>query len=253
MDINAHRRARLQELVDREANGVVEEFARLHPLAVGATRLRQMLNPNYREGAGFKEGAARKLEKALNLPSLYFDLGIESALAGEHKTSTLDTSISAPNNGVIVKLPGTSGASMGLSNTEPGLAILGQVPLISWDQARTWDPTMNSFRDDETVRMLPCPAPHSASTFCIPNNTETMDDGTASGYRAGEILFVDPEVRLDPDRDVVVILPNGNMVFRRFKEDGEGPYLLALNGRRIDRWEEGTIIRGVVIFSGNFR
>jgi phage repressor protein C with HTH and peptisase S24 domain len=103
MDINAHRRARLQELVDQRAAGNVEEFARTHPLAVGATRLRQMLNPNYRNGSGFKEGAARKLEKALNLPDLYFDRGIESALAAEHEKSIPDASISAPNSGVIVK------------------------------------------------------------------------------------------------------------------------------------------------------
>lgn len=192
---------------------------------------------------------AAQLAAALGVNALW----LANERGGKHEKNIPDASISAPNSGVIVKSPGEHRNTMGLSNTEPSLAILGQVPLISWDEARNWDPTMTPFRDDDTVRLLPCPAPHSASTFCIPNNTETMDDGTASGYREGEILFVDPEVRLDPDRDVVVILPNGNMVFRRFKEDGEGPYLLALNGRRIDRWEEGTIIRGVVIFSGNFR
>lgn len=253
MDINAHRRARLQELVDEKANGNVEEFARIHPTAVGATRLRQMLNPNYRNGAGFKEGAARKLEKALKLPSLYFDLGIESALAAEHETVIPDTSINTPKSGVIVKSAAGRGNTMGLSNTEPGLAFRGEVPLISWDQARTWDPTMNSFNKDDAQRLLPCPAPHSAGTFCIENNTEMMDDGTRDGYREGDILFVDPAVDSIQDRDIIVILPNGKMLFRRLKEDGEGPYLLALNGKRIERWEEGTTVRGVVIFSGKFR
>jgi SOS-response transcriptional repressor LexA len=80
-----------------------------------------------------------------------------------------------------------------------------------------------------------------------------MDDGTRDGYREGDILFVDPEATPVADKDVIAILPSGKMLFRRLKEDGEGSYLLALNGRRIERWEEGTIIRGVVIFSGNFR
>ncbi len=139
------------------------------------------------------------------------------------------------------------------NDTLPGPTIQGQVPVISWDQARTWDTLMHSFSKDDAERWLPCPAPHSASTFCIENNTEAMDDGTATGYREGEILFVDPEVPAAADKDAIVILPNGKMLFRRLKEDGEGPYLLALNGRRIDRWEEGMIVRGVVIFSGVFR
>lgn len=143
--------------------------------------------------------------------------------------------------------------TIGGNDTTPGLPIHGEVPLISWDQARTWDTLMHSFAKEDAERLLPCPAPHSAGTFCLPNNTEAMDDGTASGYREGEILFVDPGKEATPERDVIVILPSGKMLFRRLKEDSEGRYLLALNGKRIERWEEGTIVRGVVIFSGMFR
>ncbi|MFL9904685.1 S24 family peptidase, partial [Paraburkholderia fungorum] len=101
MDIDAYRRSRLQELVDRDAGGNAAQFARLHNEVVTATRLRQLLNPNYRGGEGFKEGAARKLEKALKLQALYFDLGIESAIVDEHKTGRGNPSISGPKAALI--------------------------------------------------------------------------------------------------------------------------------------------------------
>ncbi|MFM0503924.1 S24 family peptidase [Paraburkholderia caffeinilytica] len=101
MDIHAYRRSRLQELVDKEAEGVAAEFARKHNQ--DATRIRQLLSATYREGRGFGEGAARNLEKALGLPNLYFDFGVESALAAEHNSGIPDASISGMKGTVIVK------------------------------------------------------------------------------------------------------------------------------------------------------
>lgn len=193
------------------------------------------------------------LARALSVHPEWLQNGRGSKSETNHKSASIDSSINAPNIDETVKSTPNKRHTMEFLHTEPGLAFRGEVPLISWDQARTWDSTMASIRDDETVSRLPCPAPHSAATFCIENNTGTMDDGTTSGYREGEILFVDPEMKAVPDKDVIVILPDGRMLFRRLKEDGEGLYLLALNGKRIDRWESGTIVRGVVIFSGNFR
>lgn len=112
MDIDAYRRARLQELVDKETGGNVAAFARAHPLAVDATRLRQMLSATYRGGAGFKEGAARKLEKALGLPDLYFDFGIESAIAAKHTSGILDKAITEAKAGLIHGTPATEGHSI---------------------------------------------------------------------------------------------------------------------------------------------
>ena len=149
--------------------------------------------------------------------------------------------------------PGTSRSTIRENDTSPGPAMQGRVPLISWDQARTWDTLMHSFAESDAERWLPCPAPHSAGTFCLRNDTETMDDGTSEGYREGEILFVDPVVPAEHGRDVIVIVPNGKLLFRRLKEDSEGKYLLALNGKKIERWQDGTVVQGVVIFSGVFR
>jgi hypothetical protein len=136
MDIDAHRRARLQELVDKEADGIVAEFARRHPNGPDATRLRQMLNANYRGGNGFKEGAARKLEKALGLPRLYFDFGIESALAANHISAPADISKKSHISGIIEDSSGGLRPTLGeqgLPNPTPDEYVL--VPQLNIEAA----------------------------------------------------------------------------------------------------------------------
>ncbi|RKR46280.1 hypothetical protein B0G82_3962 [Paraburkholderia sp. BL17N1] len=248
MHETAKRLFRAAKIVRREIEGPAD-------LARALNVSEQTINNwSYRGEIGVSKPGRLAAQKLLGISATWIEDGTgEMFAATSHKSVTHDASISATKSGVIVKSTVEHGNTMGASHAEPGLAIRGEVPLISWDQARTWDPLMNSFNDVDVQRWMPCPAPHSPATFCIANNTETMDDGTAIGYREGEILFVDPEVKAVPDRDIIAILPNGKMLFRRLKEDGEGMYLLALNGKRIERWEEGTTVRGVVIFSGVFR
>lgn len=98
MEIDAYRRKRLQALIDDESGGNVEAFARTHNQS--APRLRQMLSPTYRDGNGFKERAARRLESELGLSKLYFDLGFErEVMAQQHTSVTDDRSIIAPKRG----------------------------------------------------------------------------------------------------------------------------------------------------------
>lgn len=140
------------------------------------------------------------------------------------------------------------------TDTLPGPTMGEKLPLLTWDQARTWETTlMDLLAEKDVEKWLLCPTPHSSEAFCLENNTDAMDDGTRNGYREGEILFIDPAVEAEPGRDVIVIFPDGRMTLRRLKEDTEGRYLLSLNGKRIERWQDGTRVRGVVIFSGGFR
>lgn len=250
MDIDAYRRARLQELVDREAGGIVAEFARKHSEVVTATRLRQMLNPHYRDGGGFKEGAARKLEIALGLPKLYFDFGIETTLAQEHNSAVADISKNEQNSGMIVKLPSSGGSSLEQSNTRLGPDIRGKLPLISWVQAGTWESVVDNFAVGDAEDWLDCPVPHSSSSYCLHVVGDSMDDGTFEGYREGEIIFVDPEVVATPGDDVVVRTPDGKVTFKRLKRDEDGLYLFGLNGKKIIPLPEGSVFCGTVIFSG---
>lgn len=73
MDIHAHRRKRLQALIDadEDCRGNAAAFAR--KFHQDAARLRQVLNPNYRDGQSFGERVARRLEADLKLPPMFFD------------------------------------------------------------------------------------------------------------------------------------------------------------------------------------
>jgi len=101
MDIHEHRRRRLSALIDSDkaAPGNVAAFARKHNQ--DAARLRQVLNASYREGQSFGERVARRLEKDLGLPPMYFDLGFAPQ---EHKTSASDTSMTGQNPALIKRL-----------------------------------------------------------------------------------------------------------------------------------------------------
>ncbi|WP_146153238.1 LexA family transcriptional regulator [Paraburkholderia fungorum] len=248
MDIDAYRRKRLRELVDKESKGNVAAFARTHNQ--DAARLRQVLNQNYRDGKSFGEGVARRLEADLGLPALYFDLGIEKEILSDHNLGSGDLPISAPKEGVFKETPKTPVASIDETNDAPGPKFHGKIPLISWAQARTWEQLVDTFAQKDAQEWLDCPVPHATSSFCISNDSDAMDDGTPNGYREGEILFVDPSVIAIPGKDVVVRMLDGKMLFRRLKEDSEGLYLFGLNGRKITRYPEGATTVGVVIFSG---
>lgn len=146
---------------------------------------------------------------------------------------------------------GSAGAPMIHSHDiKPGPQIQGKLPLITWAQARNWEQLVNTFTQKDASDWLDCPVPHSPKSFCVENNGDAMDDGTASGYREGEILFVDPEVGAVPGKDVIIQLSDGTLLFRRLKEDSEGVYLLSLNGKKITRMPQGASPIGVVIFSG---
>lgn len=139
------------------------------------------------------------------------------------------------------------------SNTLPGPAIRGQVPLISWVRAGELCESHDNYHPGDAEHWMDCPVPHGPRTYCLQLSCDSMDDGGADAYRDGEIIFVDPDASADPGRDVVVRTPDNKTTFKRLKEDQEGRYLLALNGKKIVRVPEDTVFCGVVIFSGRRR
>jgi SOS-response transcriptional repressor LexA len=151
-------------------------------------------------------------------------------------------------------LPGCAGwFKLTTSNVVPGPNVLGKVPLISWVRAGEPCETHDNFPPGIADDWLDCPVAHGPRTFCLEISGDSMDDGSADAYRDGEIIFVDPDARAEPGRDVVVRTPDNRATFKRLKHDQEGPYLLGLNGKKIVRVPDGTVFCGVVIFSGRRR
>jgi len=136
------------------------------------------------------------------------------------------------------------------SNLIAGPTIRGRLPLISWVRAGELCESPDNFQPGDAEDWFDCPVVHGPNAYCLRIVGDSMDDGTADGYRDGEVTFVDPAVDAVPGRDVVVRTPDNKMTFKRLKQDTEGWYLLGLNGKKIIRVPDDTVFCGVVIFSG---
>lgn len=256
MDIDAHRRKRLQELIDQSGARNTAEFARLHNEVVSATRLRQLLNPSYRGGEGFKERAARTLERTLKLPQFYFDMGIESAGAGEHNSATSEMSKTSHISGMIEGSPRRVGSSM---SKEPGDGLdknvtpIGRrrVPVISYVQAGMMSEVVDPFVLGDGFEMIDAPAGCSNRTFGLRIEGNSMEPR----FHDGDTVVIDPT--LAPRPGDFVVGKNGKeeatfkkYVLRGVDESGDEIFELAplnedyptLHSKR-----DGLIIIGVCV------
>lgn len=143
--------------------------------------------------------------------------------------------------------------NMNVSNVTRGPDNTGKLPLISWVKAGELCESHDIYQPGDASDWLECPVKHGPRSYCLQLDGDSMDDGSSDAYRDGEIIFIDPDARAEPGRDVVVRTLENKTTFKRLKQDSEGLYLLGLNGKKIIRVPEGTVFCGVVIFSGKKR
>jgi len=124
------------------------------------------------------------------------------------------------------------------------------IPLLSWVRAGAFCEAPGQFTREDAEELLPRPLFRTGpNTFALTVVGDSMD--APSGYREGEIVYIDPDVEPTPGRDVLAKADN-KMTLKRYKVDEYGPYLLQLNGSKIIRPTEWTVC-GVVVFSGQRR
>lgn len=261
MDMDAHRRRRLQDLVDKETGGNVSAYARNH--GQDATRLRQILNPNYRKGRSFGEGTARRLEADLGLPSLYFDLGVEGAIKPngihlKHKSGADN----APNNGSNRPLSPELTAGRKDSLTREGRekfdqnvtpAQMGQrrIPIISYVQAGMMTEVVDPFALGEGFDTIEAPIGCSPRTFGLKIEGKSMEPR----FHEGDVVIIDPEESPRPGDFVAAKNGKEEATFKKYRPRGTDEMgrevfeLVPLNDDfptlRSDR--DGLIIIGVCI------
>jgi hypothetical protein len=119
MDIHAHRRQRLNDLIAHQFGGSRPRFSEAAECTEARTS--QLLSGTFREGRNFGEGVARKLEATLNLPPMYFDQGFMGANLGADLGANL-------------------GATM-------GAAMASNAPVAATSPATTLDPVEQSLLD----------------------------------------------------------------------------------------------------------
>lgn len=147
------------------------------------------------------------------------------------------------------------------SNIELGPDIRGAVPLINWVQAGAWcevidvaevrEPAPN-YHDSSTY--LPCPVPHSPTTFALRVKGDSMTAPYGRSYPEGCIIFVDPERRspVNGDRIVACLADSNEVTFKVYKNEDGRRWLQPLNplhqplhdrfsvlGTVLGKWEDG--------------
>lgn len=140
------------------------------------------------------------------------------------------------------------------SNTEPGPAIQGFVPLISWVAAGAWTTVEDPYSIGDAEQWVPCPVSHGNHTLVLRVRGESMEPE----YRDGDWIFVDPDRHPENGDHVVVRLDEEEeATFKKLVIEGGETYLVALNpawpNRIIKIDGRPATIVGTVIFSGKPR
>lgn len=127
--------------------------------------------------------------------------------------------------------------------------IPADVPLISTVQAGSWDEAEDNGFPGDAEQYLPCVAPHSAMTFALRVEGDSMTSPSGKSYPDGTIIFVDPEQRggARPGDRVVAKLNGDNAVtFKQLAEDRDGLFLKPLNPSHEPIFAEFRILGKVI-------
>jgi len=141
----------------------------------------------------------------------------------------------------------------GASNVDHGPAVRGEVPLISWVQAGSWNGAEDPLPPGDAERWLPCPARHGARTYALRVRGDSMTASHGRTYPEGSIVFVDPE-RKSPtngERIIAKLAGSDEVTFKVYKEEDGRRWLQPLNpshqpirdefrvlGTVIGKWED---------------
>lgn len=141
------------------------------------------------------------------------------------------------------------GAMMSSGNTEPGPDLHGEIPLIDWVTAGSWNMAADPLPPGQAERWLPCPAKHSAASFALRVRGDSMTAPHGRSYPEGCIIYVDPDLRSPTNgQRVIAKLEDGEhyVTFKVFKEEDGRRWLAPLNPQHEAIREPFSIIGTVV-------
>lgn len=128
------------------------------------------------------------------------------------------------------------------SNVEPGPAIKGYVPLISWVQAGAWCEISDVRTLDDAEIWLPCAASHSRQTYALRVRGLSMyNQHERRSFRDGDIIFVDPAKDAENGSLVIAkLVDSQEATFKQLVMEGKRRFLKPLN----PAWPEPIIELG---------
>lgn len=129
--------------------------------------------------------------------------------------------------------------------------VSSSVPVISWVAAGSFE-SVELIPEDELLKWVPCPVPHSKNTFALKVVGISMENPNGKpSFEDGDIIYVDPEREPENKSFVVVTLDGSSQAtFKQLIIELDGKYIQPLN----PNWHEQIIkingnatINGVVI------
>ncbi len=124
---------------------------------------------------------------------------------------------------------------------------LSACPLIGWAEVASI-----SHMDTSTHSAIPCPVPHSPSTFVLEVKGSSNSSRDGRTFDEGNLIFVDPEADPRTECGVVLTLEGQKLPILRWMVcEGENRYIRALNPdhpeRALQVLPSGSTIHGIVI------
>jgi SOS-response transcriptional repressor LexA len=117
------------------------------------------------------------------------------------------------------------------TNIEPGPAIKGYVPLISWVQAGAWCEISDVRTLDDAELWLPCAASHSPQSYALRVRGLSMfNQHERRSFRDGDIIFVDPAKDAENGSLVIAkLMDSQEATFKQLVMEGSRRFLKPLN------------------------
>lgn len=148
---------------------------------------------------------------------------------------------SAPSN--IIPIPNTKP----ITNKNAG----AYVPVISWVAAGCFH-NVETLPEDELIKWVPCPVPHSQHTFALKISGVSMENPNGKpSFEDGDIIYVDPEKNPENKSCVIITLEGSSAAtFKQLIIESDGKYIRPLNPdwhEQIIKINGNAIINGVVI------
>ena len=137
------------------------------------------------------------------------------------------------------------------TNVEPGPAIKGYVPLISWVQAGAWCEISDVRTLDDAEIWLPCAASHSHQSYALRVRGLSMfNQHERRSFRDGDIIFVDPAKDAENGSLVIAkLIDSQEATFKQLVMEGSRQFLKPLNPAWPDpiiELDDDAMICGVV-------
>lgn len=116
------------------------------------------------------------------------------------------------------------------ANTEPGPAITGVVPLISWVQAGAFCNVVDLFQPGDAEDWLPTIQKLGPRSYALRVKGDSMTAPYGRSYPEGCIIYVDPDTAVTNGARVIAKLPDSEeATFKMYVEDAGKRFLKPLN------------------------